>query len=138
MTRAELLASLRKHRLAVVSTIHDGAPQAAVVGIAVTDDLEIIFDTLTTSRKYNNLRADPRAALVIGWDAEQTVQCEGVADFPAGAELAACKQVYFAAWPDGPEREAWPNIGYVRVRPRWVRFSDFGAVPVRIEEMTLP
>ncbi len=137
MTRAELLAFLRMHRLAVVSTIHDGAPQAAVVGIAISDDLEIIFDTLTTSRKYQNLRTDPRAALVIGWDAEQTAQLEGVADFPAGAELDTCKQVYFAAWPDGSEREAWPNIGYVRVRPKWVRFSDFGAVPVRIVEMTL-
>ncbi|WP_298276319.1 pyridoxamine 5'-phosphate oxidase family protein [uncultured Bradyrhizobium sp.] len=137
MTRAELVAFLRKHRLAVASTIHDGAPQAAVVGIAISDDLEIIFDTLTTSRKYQNLRTNPRAALVIGWDAEQTAQVEGVADFPTGTELYACKQVYFAAWPDGPEREAWPNIGYVRVRPRWVRFSDFGAAPVRIEEMTL-
>jgi pyridoxine/pyridoxamine 5'-phosphate oxidase len=135
MTRAELLAFLRKHRLAVVSTVRDGAPQAAVVGIAVTDVLEIIFDTLTASRKYANLRTDPHAALVIGWDAEQTVQYEGIADFPTGAELEACKQVYFAAWPDGPERETWPSIAYVRVRPRWVRFSDFGAVPVRIEEM---
>ncbi|WP_342726529.1 pyridoxamine 5'-phosphate oxidase family protein [Bradyrhizobium sp. B097] len=137
MTRAELLAFLRMHRLAVVSTVHDGAPQAAVVGIAVSDELEIIFDTLTTSRKYQNLRADPRAALVIGWDAEQTAQLEGVADFPTGAELAACKQVYFAAWPDGPDREAWPNIGYVRVRPGWVRFSDFGAVPALVEESEL-
>ncbi|GKQ55996.1 pyridoxamine 5'-phosphate oxidase family protein [Bradyrhizobium sp. Ce-3] len=135
MTRAELLAFLRMHRLAVVSTVHDGAPQAAVVGIAVSDDIEIIFDTLTTSRKYQNLSADPHAALVVGWDAEQTAQLEGTADFPTGAELAACKQVYFAAWPDGPEREAWANIGYVRVRPNWVRFSDFGAVPARIEEM---
>ena len=137
MTRAELLAFLRMHRLAVVSTVHDGAPQAAVVGIAVGDDLEIIFDTLTTSRKYQNVRADSRVALVIGWDAEQTAQLEGVADFPTGAELTACKQVYFAAWPDGPEREAWPNIGYVRVRPRWVRFSDFGAVPERVAEIKL-
>ncbi|MBR1207912.1 MULTISPECIES: pyridoxamine 5'-phosphate oxidase family protein [unclassified Bradyrhizobium] len=137
MTRAELLGFLRMHRLAVVSTVHDGAPQAAVVGIAVSDELEIIFDTLTTSRKYQNLRADPRAALVIGWDAEQTTQLEGVADFPTGAELAACKQVYFAAWPDGPQREAWPNIGYVRVRPCWVRFSDFGVMPVRVEEIEL-
>ncbi|VIO80174.1 hypothetical protein [Bradyrhizobium ivorense] len=40
MTRAELLAFLRTHRLAVVSTIHHGAPQAAVVGIGVADDLE--------------------------------------------------------------------------------------------------
>ncbi|WP_431015601.1 pyridoxamine 5'-phosphate oxidase family protein [Bradyrhizobium pachyrhizi] len=138
MTRAELLAFLRIHRLAVVSTVHGGAPQAAVVGIAVSDNLEIIFDTLTTSRKYQNLRADPHAALVIGWDAEQTAQVEGVADFPSGAELAACKQVYFAAWPDGPTRETWPNIGYVRIRPNWARLSDFGAMPARIEEMTLP
>ncbi|NEU96004.1 pyridoxamine 5'-phosphate oxidase family protein [Bradyrhizobium uaiense] len=137
MTRAELLAFLRMHRLAVVSTVHDGAPQAAVVGIAVSDELEIIFDTLTTSRKYRNLSTDPRAALVIGWDAEQTAQLEGVADFPTGAALAACKQVYFAAWPDGLEREAWPNIGYVRVRPNWVRFSDFGAVPARVGEIEL-
>jgi pyridoxine/pyridoxamine 5'-phosphate oxidase len=115
MTRAELLAFLQKHRLAVVNSIHDGAPQAAVVDITITDELEIVFDTLTTSRKYANLRTDPRAALVIGWDAEQTVQFEGVADFPTGAELEACKQVYFAAWPDGPGRETWPNIAYVRV-----------------------
>jgi pyridoxine/pyridoxamine 5'-phosphate oxidase len=45
-----------------------GAPQAAVVGFAVTDALEIIFDTVATSRKYRNLRADPRVALVIGWE----------------------------------------------------------------------
>jgi len=39
VTRAELLAFLRRHRLAVVSTVRDGAPQAAVVGIAITDAL---------------------------------------------------------------------------------------------------
>ncbi|WP_454616952.1 pyridoxamine 5'-phosphate oxidase family protein [Bradyrhizobium cenepequi] len=70
MTRAELYAFLRKHRLAVVRTIGAASPQAAVVGIAVTETLDIIFDTLATSRKYANLRTDPRGALVIGWDAE--------------------------------------------------------------------
>ncbi|WP_027581126.1 pyridoxamine 5'-phosphate oxidase family protein [Bradyrhizobium sp. Ai1a-2] len=135
MTRAELLAFLQKHRLAVVSTIGAASPQAAVVGIAVTDALEIIFDTLTTSRKYTNLRADPRVALVIGWDAEQTVQYEGIADLPAGAELDACKQIYFATWPDGRAREQWPDIAYIRIRPHWVRYSDFAMTPPRIEEM---
>ena len=37
-----------------------GGPQAAVVGFAVSDLLEIVFDTVTTSRKYQNLRRDPR------------------------------------------------------------------------------
>jgi pyridoxine/pyridoxamine 5'-phosphate oxidase len=125
------------HRLAVVSTVRDGAPQAAVVGIAVTETLDIIFDTLSTSRKYANLTADPRVALVVGWDAEQTVQIEGTADVPSGAELAACKEVYFTVWPDGREREKWEYIAYVRVRPRWLRLSDFGVAPLRIEELIL-
>ena len=137
VTRAELYAFMRRHRLAIVSTTSGTSPQAAVVGIAVTEKLEIIFDTLATSRKYANLRAEPRVALVIGWDAEQTLQLEGIADLPAGSELDACKQNYFATWPDGPERERWPDIVYVRVRPRWLRYSDFSLSPPRVEELML-
>jgi pyridoxine/pyridoxamine 5'-phosphate oxidase len=137
MTPADFHAFLRQHRFAVISTVQDGAPQAALVGIAVTERLEIVFDTVTTSRKYANLVADPRVALVVGWDVGQTVQAEGVADLPSGADLAACKRTYFALWPDGRERERWPDIAYVRVRPRWLRFSDYGIAPPRIEELTL-
>jgi hypothetical protein len=136
MTQAELYAFLRKHRLAVISTVGATSPQAAVIGIAVTEALDIIFDTLSTSRKYANLRADPRAALVI-WDGAETVQVEGVADIPSGPDLDACKRIYFEAWPDGPEREKWPDIAYVRIRPRWLRYSDFGPTPPRIEELML-
>jgi hypothetical protein len=64
------------------------------------------------------LRADSRLALVIGWNAEQTVQVEGVAELPSGDALDACKSQYFATWPDGRERERWPLIAYIRVRPR--------------------
>ena len=136
MTRSELYDFLRLHRLAVISTINPASPQAAVVGIAVTETLDIIFDTLATSRKYANLLADPRVALVV-WHDAMTVQIEGVADLPDGTELDACKQTYFEAWPDGPEREKWPDIAYVRIRPRWIRFSDFGQTPACIEELNL-
>lgn len=137
MSRSDFLAFLRQHRLAVLSTVRDGAPQAALVGIAVTDGLEIVFDTVTGSRKYANLLADPRVALVAGWDYGQTVQVEGTADPIASEELAAYKEVYFAVWPDGRERERWPDIAYVRVRPRWLRLADYGRAPPRIEELTL-
>jgi hypothetical protein len=136
VTRRELYQFLRKNRFAVVSTINPASPQAAVVGVAVTEALDLIFDTLSTSRKYANLRTDPRVALTV-WEGAQTVQYEGVADLPDGADLDACKRVYFEAWPDGPEREKWPDIAYVRVRPRWIRFSDFGQTPARIEELNL-
>lgn len=136
VTRSELYEFLRQHRLAVVSTINPASPQAAVVGVAVTGTLDIIFDTLKTSRKYANLRADPRVALVV-WHDEVTVQIEGIAELPDGADLDACKRVYFEAWPDGPERETWPDIAYVRVKPQWIRFSDFGQTPARIEELKI-
>jgi pyridoxine/pyridoxamine 5'-phosphate oxidase len=140
VNRADLLAFLRRHRLCVQASVSDvGAPQAAVVGYGVSDDLEIVFDTLGTTRKMVNLRRDPRIALVVGWDEEQTVQIEGVADEPIGVELDRLKQVYFAAYPDGPEREAWKDITYVRVKPTWARYSDFrpGGEIVELRESEL-
>ena len=126
VTRAELLAFLRRHRLCVQASVTSaGTPQAAVVGFAVSDDLEIVFDTIGTTRKMTNLRRDPHIALVVGWDEEQTVQIEGVADEPGGPELDRLKNVYFSAWPDGVERQSWKDITYVRVRSTWARYSDF-------------
>jgi hypothetical protein len=136
LTRQELLAFLRLHRIAVqASSGPDRQPQAAVVGIAVTDALEIVFDTLESSRKARNLRADPSIALVVGWELA-TVQLQGVADFPTGEELERLKQAYFAVYPDGRDRLAWPGITHVRVRPSWVRYSDFSTEPPRIVELT--
>jgi pyridoxine/pyridoxamine 5'-phosphate oxidase len=126
MNREALLAFLRKHRYCVEASVtHAGAPQAAVVGFAVSDALELVFDTLGTTRKMQNLRRDPRAAVVVGWDDEQTVQLEGVADEPSGAELERLKAVYFAAFPDGVSRASWKDITYVRIVPSWARYSDF-------------
>jgi hypothetical protein len=126
MNRAELLAFLRRHRICVQASVSASTgPQAAVVGYAVSDDLEIVFDTVGTTRKMQNLRRDPRIALVIGWDEEQTAQLEGIADEPRGEDLERLKAVYFAVYPDGVERQAWKDITYVRIRPTWARYSDF-------------
>ena len=136
MTRANLVALLRKYRLAVQASVAStGAPQAAVVGFAVTDALEIVFDTVASSRKYRNLREDPRVALVIGGEHEVTVQIEGVADVPVGDALERVRACYFVAYPDGRDRLAWPGITHFRVRPTWVRYSDFTQNPPRIVEL---
>lgn len=136
MNRDELLAFLRRHKLAVQATVSpSGMPQAAVVGIGVSDDLEIVFDTLGASRKGQNLRRDPKMALVVGWDEAQTAQIEGLADEPTGADLERLQRVYFAAYPDGPSRLSWPGITYVRLRPQWIRFSDFRGAEAQITEL---
>lgn len=129
---AELLAFMRGQRLAVQASVSPEArPQAAVVGIAVTDRFEVVFDTTDQTRKLANLRRNPRIALVIGpLGEERSVQYEGIADEPAGADLERLKAAYFEAFPDGPEREAWPGIAYVRVIPTWIRYTDYrGGTP---------
>ena len=44
----------------------DGGPQAALIGFGVTDQFELVFDTLRSTRKAVNLEGNPRVALVIG------------------------------------------------------------------------
>lgn len=126
MTKKELLTFLQNHHLGVLATVTpEGDPESAVVGIAVTDRLELIFDTLDKTRKCKNLRRHPKIAFVIGWDEEITVQLEGVADEPKSAELKELQNTYFKAFPDGPQRLSWPGITYFRVKPQWIRYSDF-------------
>lgn len=139
MTRAELLAFLRSHRHAVEATVAvDGGVQAAVVGIAISDEFEVVFDTLETTRKAANLAGEPRIALVIGGvldGEERTAQYEGVADRPEGADLAGVREQYFGTFPDGRERLNWPGIIHIRVKPRWLRYSDYGVDPPLIIEL---
>ncbi len=140
MNRQELQQLVYKfieaRKYGVISSIGpSGEPQSALVGIAVSAELEIVFDTVKTSRKFPNLKADPRIAVVIGWEGEQTVQYEGVAVEPEDGELLRAKAVYFAAWPSGVERQKWPGIAYFLIRPTWLRYSDFDTG--RVEEMRL-
>ena len=140
VTRAALLAFLRAHSLATQASVSAvRGVQAAVVGIAVTDDFELVFDTLATTRKAENIARDSRVAFVIGGTLageERTVQYEGVADRLTGAELSRFQEIYLEVFPDGRDRLAWPGLIYVRVKPRWLRYSDYRSDPPAILELT--
>jgi pyridoxine/pyridoxamine 5'-phosphate oxidase len=127
---------MTRSRYGVISSIASGGtPQSALVGIAITPELEIVFDTIKISRKYANLIERPVCSFVLWWNGEQTVQFEGVAIEPTGAALERYREAYFAVWTDGRSRLAWPRIAYLVVQPRWIRYSDFDQVPPLIEEM---
>lgn len=132
----ELLAYMRSHRLAVVSTLGgDGAPQAAYVGVATTDGLEIVFDTVSSSRKDANLLRDPRIAVTFSGPGEQTLQYEGLAFSVSTSEArdAPYREAYYRAWPDGPARLTWTGLVYWRIEPHWLRYSDYDRGPLIVE-----
>jgi hypothetical protein len=137
MKLEEVFDIVRQKRLAVVSTVDDStAPEAALVGFALTERNEIVFDTLGSSRKAINIASRAATALVIGWDNDITIQIEGDARRPLSEDLTYAKAAYYREWPDGRARENWPDIAYIVVKPRWMRYANYAGAPV-IEEFTL-
>jgi len=135
MDKPGLLEFLTSCKLGALSTIGpQGEPQSALVGIAVTPEFEIVFDTVSSSRKFANLARDPHAAFVIGWQGEVTVQFEGIAKLLSSTDLSHYHEIYFRAFPDGPARLKWKGISYYVVAPKWIRYSDFDKSPPEIEE----
>jgi pyridoxine/pyridoxamine 5'-phosphate oxidase len=136
MTKADIYEFISKQKLGVLGTLSSGGiPQSALVGIAVTPELEIIFDTVKSSRKFQNLTSNPECSFVVGWAGEVTIQYEGQAGQPKGVALARYQQAYFARWPECRSHLSWPGITYFAVRPRWIRYSDFDQNPPFIEEL---
>ena len=132
-----ILAFMQHHKLAVIATVNaHKRPEAAVVGYAVTEHFELIFDTLSTSRKYQNITQECQVAVVIGGEEEITVQYEGRAVPLAGPALAHYQPYYFQTYPEGRERQTWEGIVYIQVSPQWIRYSDFTTTPPDIFEVT--
>ena len=135
MNVEEVFQFMNGESLAVLaSATENGQPEAALMRFAVTPGLEIIFDTVKSSRKYPNLKKNPRVAWVIGCTTEVTVQYEGLAQELEGKELAKYQKTYFAKFTDGPARLTWPAITYFVVHPKWVRYCDYNPGTRRIEE----
>jgi hypothetical protein len=102
-----------------------GGPQAALMNIAVTPDLEIVFETTCYTRKFVHLERDPRVALVIGWDSQETLQYEGMVTRPEGRQRELARDTFVAAFPRKAPDEFWPGNAYFLVRPCWLRFSSY-------------
>ncbi|MBI3577618.1 pyridoxamine 5'-phosphate oxidase family protein [Candidatus Gottesmanbacteria bacterium] len=137
MNRKQFLYNfMRKHTIGVLSTVsREGNPEAAVVEFGETKDLELIFDTIDTFRKYQNLKQNPSVAFVVGWDENKTVQYEGGAVELTGIKLDKYKQVYFAKLPEAQKWESTPGTKYFKVIPKWIRYTDLNKRPWKIFEL---
>jgi hypothetical protein len=135
LDKVALYFFMKRARYGVISSLApDKTPQSALVGVAVTPDLEIVFDTLAKTRKYANLSAHPACSVALWWGGEQAVQMDGIAFEPKGSALDRYRDAYFVAWPDGRDRLAWAGITHFVVQPRWIRAIDYDQSPPLIEE----
>ena len=138
MDRAELVAFVRRHARARVATRGPaGNPQTAEYGIAITEDIEFIFETSIHSQKYANLVRFSQVALMVGEGELVVVQSEGIADVLTDAERDRCLRVYFQQFPAQRQRAGERDITYIRIRPRWVRVRDNRPESFGIQEVAL-
>lgn len=124
--RKELFDFIAERRMGVIATVDaEGRPEAALMNLAVTPSLEILFETTNQTRKFANLARNPAVALVVGWNDERTLQYDGIAEKAVGAVAAVAREAFLAAFPEKASHQFWPGNDYFRVRPRWIRFSSY-------------
>ncbi len=127
-TKAVLRALLTSQRLAVLATREeDGQPYVNLMAFAVSDDLRtILLVTGRSTRKYANLHADQRVALMIDSRSHQTSDIHeavaatvlGDAEEVSGAERERLLPAYVAKHPHLREFASSPSCALFRVHVR--------------------
>jgi uncharacterized protein YhbP (UPF0306 family) len=120
---------IKQQSLAVVSTIWNGAPQAALVVFSERQEFQLIFGTFDTSRKYRNLMKNPKIAAVIGLDQSITVQIEGIAYELKGDELAECRDIHVRKSPASEKYVYLDGERFFKIVPNWLRYTDISTDP---------
>ena len=114
----------RTQNLAALSTHNDGQPYASLVAFYAADDLKYIyFVTPETTRKYANLTADNRVALLINSSTNRasdfhqaiSVTAVGKAEIATGSDKEIIIGEYLAKHPYLEEFVRSPSCALVRV-----------------------
>jgi len=122
--RKRLRELFSSQSLAALSTHHDGQPYASLVAFYSSDDLRhIYFVTPKTTRKYANLTADHRVAIMINSSSNQasdfhkaiSVTAVGRAEVVTGSDRGSILVQYLAKHPHLEEFVRSPSCALVKV-----------------------
>lgn len=123
--RATIRQLLASQNLAVLSTHHDGQPYASLVAFAAADELkQMVFATARTTRKFSNLQADPRVAMLIDSRTNQpcdfhqaiAVTATGRAAELSGAEKERHATLYLAKHPHLEDFLRAPTCALIKIQ----------------------
>jgi nitroimidazol reductase NimA-like FMN-containing flavoprotein (pyridoxamine 5'-phosphate oxidase superfamily) len=130
-TSAEIRDRLRNlfesQKLAVVATQTGGQPYASLVAFVATDDLRhIFFVTARTTRKFSNLRSNPRVAVLVNSGINQesdfhdaiSITVTGSAEEIKDPERQAFLELYLSKHPYLEDFARSPSCAFVRVAAR--------------------
>jgi nitroimidazol reductase NimA-like FMN-containing flavoprotein (pyridoxamine 5'-phosphate oxidase superfamily) len=122
--RQRLTELFRSQNLATLATHNDGQPYASLVAFYAADDLKhIYFVTPKTTRKFANLNADSRVAVMVNSSTNQTsdfhraisVTAVGSAEEVEGSEKEPILNRYLVKHPHLEDFVCSPTCALVRI-----------------------
>jgi len=129
---------VESQKLAVLSTQNHGQPYSNLVAFAATEDLQyLLFATTRATRKYANLMADPRVAVLVDNRKNDLADFTEAAAFTAlgkawelqGAERQRFLAVYLEKHPNLKDFVAAPTCALLRVKvDKYIVVSRFQEV----------
>ena len=132
LSLSDFVKFVRAAGMGVVATASpSGKPEAALVGIAISDCGELIFDTPAEARKLTNIERNDRVAVVIGWNDGISVQVEGRARVVNDDERLRYERLYASQFPGS--RISRLCFAVAVVTPDWVRSYDATSDPAQRE-----
>jgi len=124
-TLAVIRSLLTSQNLAVLATQNHGQPYCNLIAVAATGELRhLLFATTRATRKYANLMADSRVAVLVDNrqnDVSDFVEAAaltalGQAWEVQGAERQQCMQVYLEKHPNLEEFVTSPTCALLRIK----------------------
>lgn len=122
--KEDLKALFQSQSLAVLATQSHGYPYASLVAFVATEDLKyLLFATGRATRKYANISADSRVAMLIDNRSNQVadfrlamaVTARGTAEEFQGTEKETLLEAYLAKHPHLREFVKAPSCAFLRI-----------------------
>lgn len=102
-----------------------GLPETAFVAFSATAELNLVFGTSGTSRKFGRIQGATVGFNVTDRELRQTVQLQGKAREVAGGELTALEEGHYAKLGQASRRfKDLPDQHFFLITPTGLRFSD--------------
>jgi pyridoxamine 5'-phosphate oxidase len=126
---------LEPNAMTLATATPDGIPSARIVLLKGVSDRGFVFYTNYTSRKGEELAANPKAALVFLWDVlERQVRVEGHVEKVSDAETEA----YFHSRPVASQLGAWASDQSRVIPNREVLETDLQTLTQRYQNQEIP
>lgn len=116
----------------------DGKTELSVMGYAIKENLTIILSTKSSSRKIRNLKENPHASFVVGWDfTEKNIQIDGVATIiETGTEYREVESFFYEQNQAAAKFKSSETV-FIQFIPNWIRVTDTTVSPPNVTEKEL-